>query len=144
MFLFCFLFVLDLKMSTRCLDLITESIYVRNFTCRLILLITISFQVYIFYFTCILFSYTKKSVLEYKMSLSSIFYCIVSTNYYYKYVNDVLGIWSTCTCIWKSLLCNKNITISNTVVDKGIITNKLTVTVTSLSTKTIGSYHHRG
>ena len=76
---FFFIFFLDLKMSTRCLDLITEPIYVRNFTCRLILLITISFQVYIFYFTCV-FSYTKKSVLEYKMCLSNIFYCIVSTN----------------------------------------------------------------
>jgi hypothetical protein len=35
-------------------------------------------------------------------------------------------------------------TITNIVVDKGTITNKLIVTVMSLSTRTIGGYHQRG
>jgi hypothetical protein len=35
-------------------------------------------------------------------------------------------------------------TITNIVVDKGTITNKLIVTVMSLSIRTIGGYHQRG
>jgi hypothetical protein len=42
--------------------------------------------IYFLFYLC--FYYTKKSVLEYKMCISNIFYCIVNTHEYYEYVND--------------------------------------------------------
>ena len=48
------------------------------------------------------------------------------------------------TCFVTETIENVMKTIINIVVDKGTITNKLIVTVMSLSTRTIGGYHQRG